>query len=394
LVPVPTGLIALTGASAWLLSGGGGIGTPITPSSQFAQQQAYVGCHDHMQPIQINYDILYVQAKGSIIRDLTYNLWVNIYTGADVSVMSDHLFMGHQLREWAWAEEPHKIVWICRDDGILLSFSFLKEQEVMGWARHNTNGFFVSTCSVTELVTQPNGSSTYVDVPYFVVARQPAGFIGTPNWMYYIERMDPRIWTQDIETSWCVDAGMTNGAAPAIGIGPLPGPGSTTIYGLRHLEGMTVSVVADGVQQATQVVSGGSVTIPVSARYVIAGLPYQCQLQTLNTDVPGEATVQGKRKNIYAVTVRVRNGRGVRVGANMYNSQDGVAVPWAMPVEIKDVANGVTAGLTQPLFTGDERVNIPASWRKGGQVAVSQDWSYPVDILAVIPEEVMGDSNG
>jgi hypothetical protein len=394
MVPVPTGLIALTGASAWLLSGGGGVGTPITPTSQFAQQQAYVGCHDHLQPIQINYDVLYVQSKGSIVRDLTYNLWVNIYTGADISVMSDHLFMGHQLREWAWAEEPHKIVWICRDDGILLSLSFLKEQEVMGWARHNTNGQFVSVCTVTELVTQPNGSTVYADVPYFVVARQPVGFIGTPNWMYYIERMDPRIWTKDIETSWCVDAGMTNGVAPVIGTGPLPAPGSTTVYGLAHLEGMSVNVVADGVQQPAQVVSGGKVTVPVSARYVIAGLPYQCQLQTLNTDVPGEATVQGKRKNIYAVTVRVKNGRGVRVGANMANSQDGTPIWWTMPTEIKDPANGTSAGLTQPLFTGDERVNIPASWRKGGQVAVSQDWSYPVDVLAVIPEEVMGDSNG
>jgi hypothetical protein len=104
--------------------------------------------------------------------------------------------------------------------------------------------------------------------------------------------------------------------------------------------------------------------------------------------------VQGKRKNIYAVTVRVKNGRGVRVGANMANSQDGTPIGWTMPTEIKDPANGTLAGLTQPLFTGDERVNIPASWRKGGQVAVSQDWSYPVDVLAVIPEEVMGDSNG
>jgi len=212
--------------------------------------------------------------------------------------------------------------------------------------------------------------------------------------MYYVERMDPRIWTHDIETSWCVDCGLTNGAAPQIGVGTLPTPGSTTVYGLRHLEGMTVNVIADGVQQPSQVVSNGQVTIPVNARYVIAGLPYQCQLQTLNTDVPGEATVQGKRKNIYAVTVRVRNGRGVRVGANMPNSENGVAVAWTMPTEIKDPANGTSAGSTQLLFTGDERVNIPASWRKGGQVAVSQDYSYPVEVLAVIPEEVMGDSNG
>jgi hypothetical protein len=70
----------LTAGGAWLLVGGA-ITSPIavTPTNTVVVPQNYVGCAD-LPPIVINYDILYVQAKGSIVRDLAYNFWVNVYT--------------------------------------------------------------------------------------------------------------------------------------------------------------------------------------------------------------------------------------------------------------------------------------------------------------------------
>lgn len=153
MIPMPGGLVTLTGLSAWQLTGSGGSALnpqPITPASQQAQPQAYNGCSSHVPPIRINYDINYVQAKGSIYRDLAYNYWVNIYTGTDLTYLSSQLFTGHELLEMAWCEEPYKVIWATRDDGILLSLTYLKEQDVMGWARHDTAGQWWSVCSVTE----------------------------------------------------------------------------------------------------------------------------------------------------------------------------------------------------------------------------------------------------
>lgn len=194
LVPVQTGLIVLTGNGAWLLNGG--TSAAITASDQTATAQAYNGCHYHIQPIVINYDILYVQAKGSIVRDLSFNFYVNVFTGADKTVLSNHLFNFHQLQQWAYAEEPYKVIWSVRDDGILLSLTFLKEQEVEGWARHDTNGFFVSVTSVTE---------PPVDAVYVITKRY---IQGPAVWAYYSERMDNRNW-QDVEDCFCVDAGLS-----------------------------------------------------------------------------------------------------------------------------------------------------------------------------------------
>lgn len=189
--PMTTGLIVLTGSGAWLLNGGSG--AAITPSNQTATSQAYNGCNSIVRPIVVNLNILYVQSKGSIVRDLSYNFFNNIFTGTDITVLANHLFNFHQITQWAYAEEPYKLVWAIRDDGTMLSLTYLKEQDVYAWARHDTNGFYVGVCSVTE---------PPVDAVYTIVKRYVNG-----KWMYYSERMDNRNW-QNVEDSFCVDAGL------------------------------------------------------------------------------------------------------------------------------------------------------------------------------------------
>lgn len=204
MVPMPGGLIVLTGKGAWQINGGSGQTTAITPSNQNAVAQAYNGCDPHVPPIVINYDILYIQSKGSVVRDLSYNFYTNIYTGTDLTVLSNHLFFNNQIQQWAWAEEPYKLLWTLRDDGILLCLTYLKEQEVYAWTRHDTNGQFVSVCSITES-RNPNldtNTPPLLDAVYVIVKRYVSG-----AWRYYAERMDNRIWN-NVEDCFCVDSGL------------------------------------------------------------------------------------------------------------------------------------------------------------------------------------------
>lgn len=199
LVPMTT-LIVLTASGAWKV-GPGGASDAIGPTSIEAVPQAYNGASD-VPPLIIDYDILYVQSKGAIVRDLAYNFYSNIYTGADLSILSAHLFRGHQIKEWAWAEEPHKLVWCVREDGIAMTMTFLKEQEVYGWARHDTQGLFESVASVSE------GNE---DAVYFVVRRLING-----QYVRYVERLasrnlasDPTIDVPaDLDLAWFVDCGL------------------------------------------------------------------------------------------------------------------------------------------------------------------------------------------
>lgn len=546
LQPMTDGLIALTGNGAWKIGGQ----TAITPSTQTALSQAYNGCNNHIQPIVVNYDILYVQSKGSIVRDLEYNFFTAIYTGTDKSVLSNHLFNYHQIKQWAYAEEPYKLIWAIRDDGIMLSLTYLREQDVYAWARHDTNGFFVSVCSITE---------PPVDAIYVITKRFVRG-----AYRYYSERMDNRNWTNP-ENCFCVDSGLSypmsfpnatltpaaaNGTsnitsvnliaggsgyvAPVItaidstgeGIGatftatlssgvitaitPVTGgagytPGLTTlqildavgtgaigqpiitnnvifdtssavfsvgnvgdvirignnnatitisgitengdgkavitsyvsptrvvaniiqpitavipndpenrpvpaisnqwslstpvteVHGLNHLEGLEVAILADGSVVHNQTVVDGKIILPQSYSAITIGLPYLCQLQTLYIDPPGQPmTVQGKRKNIYNVIIRVENSRGISASTNQpdQSTQQNNATPdWTDMKEIKERNNLVNAGYAIPMFTGDHYMNLPANWSEKGQVAIEQTFPLPANILAVISNYVVGDTN-
>lgn len=192
MVPMPGGLVMLTGSGAWQVNGGTA-GAPITPINQNAQAQAYNGISPDIQPLTINFDILFVQHEGSIVRDLAYSFETNIYSGTDISIFSNHLFDTYTIKRWDWAEERDKLVWVCRSDGAALSLTYLKERGITAWSRHDTNGIFESVACVSE---------PPVNAPYFVVKRYIDG-----NWVYYVERMDNRTWNT-IEDAWCVDCAL------------------------------------------------------------------------------------------------------------------------------------------------------------------------------------------
>lgn len=262
IVNMPGGGVVFTGADVWQLTGNGGSSfTPqlITPSTQQAQPQAYNGAHTHVPPIKIEDSIIYVQSKGSVVRSLGYNYINNIYSGTDLTLNSPQLFTDFQIEQWAWCEEPYKVAWAVREDGIMLSLTFVKAQEVAGWARHDTQGLFVSCCSVTELP---------IDVLYVATQRFP----GT-NTAYMIERMDDRIWNS-AEDAWCVDAGLaldqptpaaTLRASSATGLGSITGV--TNLVGGENYSASTTARIED----ANVLGDGGGPGTGATATLTIAG---------------------------------------------------------------------------------------------------------------------------
>ncbi len=169
---------------------------------------------------------------------------------------------------------------------------------------------------------------------------------------------------------------------------------TSTISGLDHLEGKTVSILGDGNVFQSQVVTNGKVSLSSACSLVVVGLPYVCQLQTLYYDQPSPVTVQGRRKNVYAATVRVEASRGMKMGTNQPDAATqpyGAQPSWSNLIEFKERKASIDAGQPLPLFTGDERLTLPARWDQRGQVAIQQDYPLPCTVLAIIPETNVGD---
>lgn len=168
-------LIVLTSGGEWAVEGNSsGV---ITPTDVNMKQYSYNGAST-LQPIIIGGNALYVQARGSLIRDLVYDYQVDGYRGNDLTIFSAHLVDGYTISDWAYQQIPHSVVWAVRNDGILLGLTYVREQEMIAWHRHDFDGL------VENVVTVPEGNE---DAVYLVIKRTING-----NTVRYVERMNQR----------------------------------------------------------------------------------------------------------------------------------------------------------------------------------------------------------
>ncbi|MHB1098092.1 MAG: phage tail protein [Burkholderiales bacterium] len=132
-------LVVLTSGAEWIREGDAT--DPLTPTSPNLKAQTYNGSAA-IAPIVISDNLLYVQARGSIVRDFRFDQQVQGYSGRDLSVFAPHLFDGFTIVHWSYAQIPNSIVWIVRSDGALIGLTYLREHEIWGWHGHDTDGQF------------------------------------------------------------------------------------------------------------------------------------------------------------------------------------------------------------------------------------------------------------
>ena len=430
------GILLMTQVSVWLFNGGNG-GVGITPSNALADPQTYNGV-SLLNPIPIGADILFSEGRGYAVRMLSYNEISKVYSGQDQSILSSHLFgKGKTIKSWAYQESPYKVVWSVREDGKLLAFTSVKEQEVFAWTQGQTRGLFKDVINIREGIN---------DRVYFVVQRYIQGRLTK-----MIERMAPRDFT-NVEDAWCVDAGLTitpnypistglyisaevDGQVTlfAGGFDPFDGkvgwivrakggrfkilsetgtsavaqvqqsvteylPETTDIIlpsrtgewtmdepqsvftGLNHLEGETVSILADGNVFPQQVVTDGQVTLPTKVTRVVIGLPFTCVARTLPIIV-SQASIEARRKRIVGVAVRLDRSRGLKVGQSLETR------------DLYEIRERSTESYGRPikLIDGVKYVLLSTNWDENGQTYFVQDQPLPVTLLGLVSDIEVGD---
>jgi len=364
------GLVILTDAGEWIVVGGSTKTTSavLTPSSIDAEQEAFVGA-DALTPVVVGNAILYVQARGAILRDLRFDQQVEGLGGRDLTLFAAHLVDGHMLQALDYAQTPHSIVWACRDDGVLLGLTYINEQEVWGWHRHDTGaaGRFEDVCVVAE----PGEDAVYV-----LVRRTIGG-----AFVRYIERLERRTILDWAADSFFVDAGLSYSGAPA-----------TTISGLDHLNGQVVAVVADGVviyngdpagaAAAEFTVTGGTIShvFAPAASIIHAGLPIQyADLELLDLDV-GQAQVEirDKMKRVGSLSVLLdASARTFQAGPDVAHLHQVRLLP-------------TDQGSEQVPFTGQEELTVEGLFTKAGRVFIRHTDPLPFTVLGVLPNLILG----
>lgn len=351
------GLMVLTSGGEFVVSGGQD--EYLAPDTIVVKNQGYRGA-SKVQPVVVGNVVLFAQERGGVIRDFSYEFTEDSFVGKDLTIMARHLFEDRSIKAWAYAQAPYSMVWCVLDDGSLVSLTYIKEHDVWGWTRHETDGMFDDVTVVAE------GQE---DVPYFIVKRTIGG-----SEKRYIERLHTRSFGT-VENAFFVDSGLTYSGAP-----------SDEISGLDHLEGKEVVALADGNVVRGLTVTAGQIVLPFNASIAHIGLPYEATLMTLDLDmgqVRGLGTVQGRQKTVSEVTLRVERTRGIWIGVEDAARDSGKLIEYKQ--RSTEAWNEAIRA-----YTGDINITSMWDWTNGGNVVVKQFDPLPMTILAVMPDVTVG----
>jgi hypothetical protein len=323
----------------------------ITPTSISIKPQSYNGANN-VSPIVVTNSILYAVAKGGHIREMTYQYQAGGFISSDVSLKAPHLFDYLTITDMAFARAPYPILWAISSNGNLLGMTYVPEQEIAGWHRHDTDGVFESIATVLE------GSEDYL---YAVIRRTING-----STVRYIERMHSRNFAT-IADAFHVDSGATYSGNPV-----------TTINGLNWLEGKVVNILADGAVQPQKTVIGGSISLDVAASKVQVGLPIQADIKTIPFAYQDASFGQGQLKNVNRIWLRVYRSGGISAGPSF--------------TKLTPVHQRTTEVYgTPPNLKSDEiKLDISPSWSNSGQVCIRQNDPLPLTISSITIEAATG----
>lgn len=324
----------------------------VTAKSVKITSQSYWGSSS-LAPIIVGNSILHVQRHGAKVRDLFYSLEKDGYAGNDLSIMAPHLFEGHTLKQWAYQQTPSSVIWVVRDDGLLLALTYLKEHDIWGWSRHPIDGEVVSVATL---------SGEKSDVLMLVTRR--AG-------KYYLERMaDEWADTEGIEDAYFVDCGLTMESETP----------KTEWDGLDHLEGRKVSILAGGSPVEDLTVAGGKVKVPYPVKKISVGIPYVSVIEPMPVEADTEkGTTLGKLRGYAVCSLRLHRSVGGQYGSDDSLLYDLPFVPavWGEPCEP---------------FSGDLTCNPNTPQRSETSLCVVQRRALPMHIVAMVLDIDFGEA--
>lgn len=343
MVPMPD-LIALTNSAEWRVTSVNQ--DALTPYSISVRPQSYIGSSS-VQPITVNNVVIYAAARGGHVRELGYNWQNSGYVTGDLSLRAPHLFDDYEIADMAYQKSPVATLWFVSNNGKMLSFTYVPEEQIGAWQQHDTLGTFETCCVI------PEGEEDYL---YVVVNR---GTEAAP--IRHVERMASRNFTL-LADGFFVDSGKT-----------YSGVATTTITGLDHLNGKVVSILADGKVHPQRTVANGTVTLNYAASKVHVGLPYTSDLKTLPMVLQTESFGQGVVKNINKAWLRVHRSCPFKIG----------------PSETKLVSSDPYMAVAS-MVDGPVDVMLSPTWDWDGSMLIRQTDPVPLNVISTSVEVAIG----
>ena len=264
-------LQVFTSGAEWVVSG-----TPLTPTSVQINRQTRVGSVTarYIPPVNVDGATLFVSRTQEEIREFIFTDLEQAYNATELSTLSRHIVAKPIDQDY---DQRQRLLFVVREDGNFATLTSFRAEQVIAWTLHETSGDVKSVAVV--------GDETFL-----LIDR---------SGVFTIEQFDAAL---------NLDSGLTGSSASP----------TTNWSGLGHLEGQSVSILADGEVQADKTVTGGAIIIDEAASDVQIGLSYTHKIQPLPPSETGAAGGARKVRLIEAIfrlqdtaALRLDIGRGL-----------------------------------------------------------------------------------
>jgi hypothetical protein len=338
----------LTTSAEFTLSGGAG-SEPVTPTNVNVLRETTFGT-GNVKPLRAGNSTILIQKGGEKVKEITFDLDTDGLLGVDLTVLADHLARGG-LIDMVWQQEPELILWFVHTDGRLIGLTYDRANATVGWHEHSLGGSGI----VESITAIPSGSEDQV---YLSVKRTINSVV-----VRHIVYLKSLYFNDDVQDAFFVDSGLT-----------YDGSATATVTGLNHLEGVSVTILADGAAHADKTVSGGTITLDRSASKIHIGYGYTSLVETLRMEAGAEDGIaQGKIKRIHGVTARFFQTVGAELGPDINNLDR---------LPFRDSSMNMDEAV--PLFSGDKEISFPSGYDNDAKIVIRQTQALPMTVLAIM----------
>lgn len=404
----------------------------ITPTNVIVDPQTPNGSADDVQPITVGNVILYVTASTRRLREEVFSYVIDGYQSTDILILAQHLTRNFGVKELSYQREPTSLIWAPRDDGVMLSCTYIREQNVVAWVRQITgtavpdddnpfhvkpsDGFFESHCVIPHPNQDRDQVWTIVRRIVNGVTKRYVEFFDDARFYYRKLLTDSAVTfdgtgTTTLTLSAITGSGITAtsgtafflasdvgreirlvGSSPRATITafadathvtvtitkdfPNTGPYASAAWGVArsdlpvaHLEGKMVQIIADGAALGTQVVTGGVVTALSKGIKMEVGLQYVSTVEPVRPEFNIPiGSAQSYQKAVPQISLRLFETLGFSINDN----------------EVEDFRQeGGIQDAPPPLRSGDYLVQAILGWDTDGVITIKQTQPLPFTITLI-----------
>lgn len=314
-------LQVFTSGAEWMATG-----DPLTPTSVQIRRQTRVGSiiNRYVPPIVVDGATLFMARNKQEIQEFLYTDLEQAYQSTDLALLSRHMIYDPVDMDY---DQRRRLLFMVRGDGKFSALTVFRAEQVTAWTLHETAGEVKSVAVVGEEV-------------YMLVLRGDD---------YFIELL---------EEGYNLDSALKGQSVTP----------KTTWAGLDHLEGLSVSIVADGRLVPDQTVMGGSITLAEAASAVEVGLAYAHIIEPLPPSVLNGAAssrkvrlVEGVYRIHESAALRLDVGRGLHDITLRQIGEDEIldAPPPMVSGDIRVRALGWLADATKPIWRIEQDAPLP-----------------------------------